>query len=165
MEHYINLGLRSAFLENMALAYFLGMCSFLACAKKVDTAMGLGLAIGAGSAAAQNPIVFKFGTQTQNDVQHEYMKLFKTKLEAATKGKVRVDLFPASQLGPRRRLLTPRHPLPHGTPRPTTTTALRCPGTEPRMRMTSCSGSTPATRIPTVVTRQAPMWPAMRRPG
>ena len=35
MEHYLNLGLRSAFLENMALAYFLGMCSFLACAKKV----------------------------------------------------------------------------------------------------------------------------------
>lgn len=45
MEHYINLGLRSAFLENMALAYFLGMCSFLACAKKVDTAIGLGLAV------------------------------------------------------------------------------------------------------------------------
>ena len=45
MEHYINLGLRSAFLENMALAYFLGMCSFLACAKKVETAIGLGLAV------------------------------------------------------------------------------------------------------------------------
>ena len=45
MEHYINLGLRSAFLENMALAYFLGMCSFLACAKKVDTAIGLGVAV------------------------------------------------------------------------------------------------------------------------
>jgi Na+-transporting NADH:ubiquinone oxidoreductase subunit E len=37
--------LRSAFLENMALAYFLGMCSFLACAKKVETAIGLGLAV------------------------------------------------------------------------------------------------------------------------
>lgn len=45
MEHYINLALRSAFLENMALAYFLGMCSFLACAKKVETAIGLGLAV------------------------------------------------------------------------------------------------------------------------
>jgi Na+-transporting NADH:ubiquinone oxidoreductase subunit E len=45
MEHYLNLGLRAAFLENMALAYFLGMCSFLACAKKVDTAIGLGVAV------------------------------------------------------------------------------------------------------------------------
>jgi Na+-transporting NADH:ubiquinone oxidoreductase subunit E len=33
------------FLENMALAFFLGMCSFLACSKKVDTAIGLGVAV------------------------------------------------------------------------------------------------------------------------
>lgn len=45
MEHFLNLGLRSVFLENMALAYFLGMCSFLACSKKVETAIGLGLAV------------------------------------------------------------------------------------------------------------------------
>jgi Na+-transporting NADH:ubiquinone oxidoreductase subunit E len=45
MEHYINLGLRSIFLENLALAYFLGMCSFLACSKKVETAIGLGAAV------------------------------------------------------------------------------------------------------------------------
>jgi Na+-transporting NADH:ubiquinone oxidoreductase subunit E len=45
MEHFLNLGLRSAFLENMALAYFLGMCSFLACSKKVETALGLGVAV------------------------------------------------------------------------------------------------------------------------
>ena len=45
MEHYISLGLRSIFLENLALAYFLGMCSFLACSKKVDTAIGLGVAV------------------------------------------------------------------------------------------------------------------------
>jgi Na+-transporting NADH:ubiquinone oxidoreductase subunit E len=45
MEHYISLGLRSIFLENLALAYFLGMCSFLACSKKVETALGLGLAV------------------------------------------------------------------------------------------------------------------------
>lgn len=49
---------------------------------------------------ASAQIVLKVGTQTQNDVQHEYMKLYKAKLEEATKGKVRVDLFPASQLGP-----------------------------------------------------------------
>jgi len=45
MEHFLSLGVRSAFLENMALAYFLGMCSFLACSKKVDTAFGLGVAV------------------------------------------------------------------------------------------------------------------------
>jgi Na+-transporting NADH:ubiquinone oxidoreductase subunit E len=45
MEHYFSLAVRSAFLENMALAYFLGMCSFLACSKKVDTALGLGVAV------------------------------------------------------------------------------------------------------------------------
>jgi Na+-transporting NADH:ubiquinone oxidoreductase subunit E len=45
MEHYLNLALRSMFLENMALAFFLGMCSFLACSKKVETALGLGVAV------------------------------------------------------------------------------------------------------------------------
>lgn len=45
MEHYINLAIKSIFVENILLAYFLGMCSFLACSKKVDTAMGLGAAV------------------------------------------------------------------------------------------------------------------------
>jgi Na+-transporting NADH:ubiquinone oxidoreductase subunit E len=45
MEHYANLFVRSVFLENMALAFFLGMCSFLACSKKVETALGLGAAV------------------------------------------------------------------------------------------------------------------------
>lgn len=45
MEHYLNLAVRSIFLENMALAFFLGMCSFLACSKKVETALGLGIAV------------------------------------------------------------------------------------------------------------------------
>jgi Na+-transporting NADH:ubiquinone oxidoreductase subunit E len=45
MEHYANLFIRSVFLENMALAFFLGMCSFLACSKKVETALGLGVAV------------------------------------------------------------------------------------------------------------------------
>jgi Na+-transporting NADH:ubiquinone oxidoreductase subunit E len=45
MEHFLNLAVRSVFLENMALAYFLGMCSFLACSKKVETAIGLGVAV------------------------------------------------------------------------------------------------------------------------
>jgi Na+-transporting NADH:ubiquinone oxidoreductase subunit E len=45
MEYYLNLALRAVFLENIALAYFLGMCSFLACSRKVETAIGLGLAV------------------------------------------------------------------------------------------------------------------------
>jgi Na+-transporting NADH:ubiquinone oxidoreductase subunit E len=45
MEHFANLFVRSMFLENMALAFFLGMCSFLACSKKVETALGLGVAV------------------------------------------------------------------------------------------------------------------------
>ncbi len=45
MEHFANLFIRSVFIENMALAFFLGMCSFLACSKKVDTALGLGAAV------------------------------------------------------------------------------------------------------------------------
>ena len=45
MEHYLSLFLKATFVENMALSYFLGMCSFLAVSKKVDTAMGLGAAV------------------------------------------------------------------------------------------------------------------------
>lgn len=45
MEHYLNLMVKSVFIENMALAYFLGMCTFLACSKKVETAVGLGFAV------------------------------------------------------------------------------------------------------------------------
>ncbi len=42
---YINLFLKSAFIENMVLAYFFGMCSYLAVSKTVKTAFGLGLAV------------------------------------------------------------------------------------------------------------------------
>ena len=45
MEHYLSLLIRSIFIENMALAFFLGMCTFLAVSKKVDTAIGLGIAV------------------------------------------------------------------------------------------------------------------------
>ena len=45
MEHYVSLFTRSVFIDNMILAYFLGMCSFLAISKKVDTSIGLGFAV------------------------------------------------------------------------------------------------------------------------
>ena len=41
----INLALKAIFIENIALAFFLGMCSFLAVSKKVETALGLGAAV------------------------------------------------------------------------------------------------------------------------
>jgi Na+-transporting NADH:ubiquinone oxidoreductase subunit E len=45
MEHYLSLAVKSIFVQNILLAYFLGMCSFLACSKKVETAVGLGFAV------------------------------------------------------------------------------------------------------------------------
>ncbi len=45
MEHYISLFVRAIFIENMALSFFLGMCTFLAVSKKVATAIGLGIAV------------------------------------------------------------------------------------------------------------------------
>jgi TRAP-type C4-dicarboxylate transport system substrate-binding protein len=57
-----------------------------------------GVALSAQRAGAQE-IVMKFATQTINDIQHEYMKVFKTELEARTQGRIKVELYPASQLG------------------------------------------------------------------
>ncbi|WP_299593011.1 NADH:ubiquinone reductase (Na(+)-transporting) subunit E [uncultured Microbulbifer sp.] len=45
MEHFISLIIRAVFIENMALAFFLGMCTFLAVSKKVEAAIGLGVAV------------------------------------------------------------------------------------------------------------------------
>ena len=45
MEQYISLAVKAIFVENMALAFFLGMCTFLAISKKVQTALGLGIAV------------------------------------------------------------------------------------------------------------------------
>ncbi len=39
------LGIHSIFIGNILLAYFLGMCSFLACSKRIDTSIGLGTAV------------------------------------------------------------------------------------------------------------------------
>ena len=45
MEHYLSLFVRAVFIENMALVFFLGMCTFIVISKKVSTAIGLGVAI------------------------------------------------------------------------------------------------------------------------
>ncbi len=45
MEYYLSLFVRSIFIDNMALAFFLGMCTFLAISKKIQAALGLGIAV------------------------------------------------------------------------------------------------------------------------
>ena len=45
MEHFLSLFVRAVFIENMALAWFLGMCTFLAVSKKISAAFGLGIAV------------------------------------------------------------------------------------------------------------------------
>lgn len=45
MEYYLSLFVRAVFIENMALAFFLGMCTFIAISKKISAAIGLGIAV------------------------------------------------------------------------------------------------------------------------
>jgi Na+-transporting NADH:ubiquinone oxidoreductase subunit E len=45
MEAYVNLFIKAAFVENLALSFFLGMCTFLAVSKRIETALGLGVAV------------------------------------------------------------------------------------------------------------------------
>ncbi|MFH2203879.1 MAG: NADH:ubiquinone reductase (Na(+)-transporting) subunit E [Elusimicrobiota bacterium] len=62
IEHYLSLAVKSIFVENIILAYFLGMCSFLACSKKVETAIGLGTAVTfvLGFTAPVNWLIFHY---------------------------------------------------------------------------------------------------------
>jgi Na+-transporting NADH:ubiquinone oxidoreductase subunit E len=63
MEELLSLAVKATFVENMALAFFLGMCSFLAVSKKVETAVGLGFAV-----------IFVLGiTCPMNQVIYEYV--------------------------------------------------------------------------------------------
>ncbi len=45
MNEYVSLFIKAVFVENLALAFFLGMCTFLAVSKKISTAIGLGIAV------------------------------------------------------------------------------------------------------------------------
>ena len=44
-EYYLNLFLTTVFIENIALSFFIGMCTFIAISKKIDAAIGLGIAV------------------------------------------------------------------------------------------------------------------------
>lgn len=62
MEAYINLFIKSVFIENLALSFFLGMCTFLAVSKKIETAVGLGVAVVVVQAITvpANNLIFQF---------------------------------------------------------------------------------------------------------
>ena len=60
---YVSLFIQAAFVENLALAFFLGMCTFLAVSKKVETAIGLGAAV----------IVIQFITVPVNPLIYTYL--------------------------------------------------------------------------------------------
>ena len=45
LEQYLSLFMKAVFVENLALAFFFGMCTFLAVSKKVSTSIGLGIAV------------------------------------------------------------------------------------------------------------------------
>ena len=42
VEHYLSIFTKAVFIENIVLAYFLGLCSFLAISKKIDASVGIG---------------------------------------------------------------------------------------------------------------------------
>ena len=62
MEGYLSLFVRSVFAENLALAFFLGMCTFLAVSKKIETALGLGVAVIVvqGITVPTNNLIYQF---------------------------------------------------------------------------------------------------------
>jgi len=62
-EAYLSIFMKSVFVENMALAFFIGMCTFLAVSKKVETAFGLGIAV----------IVVQVITVPANNLIYQYL--------------------------------------------------------------------------------------------
>ena len=61
-EHYLSLFVKAVFIENLALAFFLGMCTFLAVSKKVSTSIGLGIAVVVvqGITVPVNNLIFQY---------------------------------------------------------------------------------------------------------
>jgi TRAP-type C4-dicarboxylate transport system substrate-binding protein len=67
----------------------------LGCAALAALACGLGV-----TPAASADFVMKIGTATLNETQHQFMKFYKEALEKASGGRIEVQIYPASQLGP-----------------------------------------------------------------
>src|SRR3954463_16379618 len=70
---------------------------------KLLGAAALALALAAPGAAGAQEIVMKFATQTLNDMQHEYINIYKPALEKRTNGRIRVDVYAGAQLGNQQR--------------------------------------------------------------
>jgi TRAP-type C4-dicarboxylate transport system substrate-binding protein len=67
----------------------------------LGSAVGLAATVAAPSIArAQQNFTMKFASATINDIQHEYQKRFKERVEAKTASRIKVEIYPASQLGP-----------------------------------------------------------------
>ena len=64
-EYYLSLFIRAVFVENMALTFFLGMCTFLAISKKIEAAVGLGIAV---------IVVLTLATPLNNLIYHYLLK-------------------------------------------------------------------------------------------
>lgn len=62
IEAYLGIFVRAVFVENMALTFFLGMCTFIAISKKIETALGLGIAVIAvlGITVPVNNLIFNY---------------------------------------------------------------------------------------------------------
>ncbi|MDZ7616259.1 MAG: NADH:ubiquinone reductase (Na(+)-transporting) subunit E [Patescibacteria group bacterium] len=62
LEHYLSIFLTAVFMENLALAFFLGMCTFLAVSRRVETAFGLGIAVVVvqGITVPVNNLIYQF---------------------------------------------------------------------------------------------------------
>jgi TRAP-type C4-dicarboxylate transport system substrate-binding protein len=67
---------------------------------KVAALAALLLGVEFGSPARSAEFVMKFGTATQNETQHQFIKFYKEALEAASNGRIEVQIYPNSQLGP-----------------------------------------------------------------
>jgi TRAP-type C4-dicarboxylate transport system substrate-binding protein len=67
--------------------------------KSVFCASALASALVFGGPAQAQQITMKFATLTLNDVQHETLKLYKEQLEKVTNGRIKVEVYPAGQLG------------------------------------------------------------------
>ena len=50
--------------------------------------------------ASAADFVMKFGTATINETQHQFIKFYKDEVEKASNGRIEVQIYPASQLGP-----------------------------------------------------------------
>ncbi len=76
---------------------------WIVCGRGVSIAVALILAallVTAKPAAAAAQYVMKFGTATMNETQHQYIKFYKEALEKASGGRIEVQIYPNSQLGP-----------------------------------------------------------------